>query len=244
MDPKKTILSLTIFSIASQILYEVYHRFAHPREKNKGRFIFFPDKGILQGNFAKDKNSNKTPIENSLLLNDASLNLISGATEYNKSVLATSTSLIHLVKLIDSAQQSLMVCVMVITCTQLADAIIRAKMRGVSVRVVADSTMVETNGCQFIKLRKSNILIRSMSCPGGLMHNKFAVIDANSFGSTNSDQYKSDTIKSSGGTAMSGSFNWTWTAVICNEENVYISSEADFVNPLAEKFEEIWGKLQ
>lgn len=242
---------MTIFgiaSIASEIIFRLYQRNAlDSREKKKGQFIFFPDKGILQGNFAQNGNSNNnTPIEKSLILNDTSINNISGATEYNKSILATSTSLIHLVKLIDSAQQSLMVCVMVITCTQLTDAIIRAKKRGVSVRLVADSTMVEASGCQLTKLRTSNILIRSMSCPGGLMHNKFAVIDARSFRSTESNGCNSgaNSSMSSRGTAMSGSFNWTWTAVICNEENVYISSDADFVNPLAEKFEEIWGKLQ
>lgn len=251
MDLKKAILSMSVFCIASEILYRLYQRVASSsrEKKNKGRFIFFPDKGILQGNYAQNGKTNNTPIEKSRLLYDMSLiNISSGkecnkrlsdGTEYNKSILATSTSLIHLVNLIDSAQQNLMVCVMVITCTQLADSIIRAKKRGVSVRVVADSTMVETNGCQLSKLRKSNILIRAMSCPGGLMHNKFAVIDAHYL---RSEFAKSS--KSSGGTAMSGSFNWTWTAVICNEENVYISSDADFVNPLAEKFEEIWEREQ
>ena len=114
---------------------------------------------------------------------------------------------------------------MAITCTHLADAIIRAKKRGVSVRIVVDSTMVETKGSQTPRLHQYNILTCSMSCPGGLMHNKFAVIDA--FESNSVSYIKS--AKSSRGTAMSGSFNWTWTGVLYNEENVYISSDADFV---------------
>ena len=58
------------------------------------------------------------------------------------------------------------------------------------------------------------------------MHNKFAVIDA--FESNSISYIK--LAKSSRGTAMSGSFNWTWTGVLYNEENIYISSDADFVN--------------
>ena len=107
----------------------------------------------------------------------------------------------------------------------MADAIIRGKKRGVSVHIVVDSTMVETKGIQIPRLRQYNILTCSMSCPGGLMHNKFAVIDA--FESNSVSYIKS--AKSSRGTAMSGSFNWTWTGVLYNEENVYISSDADFV---------------
>ena len=57
------------------------------------------------------------------------------------------------------------------------------------------------------------------------MHNKFAVIDA--FESNSVSYIKS--AKSSRGTAMSGSFNWTWTGVLYNKENIYISSDADFV---------------
>ena len=121
----------------------------------------------------------------------------------------------------------------------MADAIIRTKKRSVSVRIVVDSTMVETKGSQIPRLRQYNILTCSISCPGDLIHNTFAVIGA--FESNSVSYIKS--AKSSRGTAMSGSFNWTWTGVLYNEENVYISSDADFVNPLAYRFEKICNKV-
>ena len=127
----------------------------------------------------------------------------------NKSILANSTSLVHLIDIIDSAQQTLVVCVMAITCTHLADAILQAKKCGVSVRIVVDSTMVGTKGSQIPRLRQYNILTCSMSCPGGLMHNKFAVIDA--FESIFFFIYKVGKIK------QRDSYEWTWTGVLCND---------------------------
>ena len=59
-------------------------------------------------------------------------------------------------------------------------------------RIVVDSTMVDTKGSQLPRLRQYNILTCSMSCPGGLMHNKFAVVDAfksNSDSSMKLDKY-------------------------------------------------------
>lgn len=240
MGLSKPIVIIGICGIASEILYRLYIDYIkESSEKKTRRFIFFPDKGILDGNFAHNmNNSSKSAFVESLYLNDLLINN-TVATMCSKSILANSTSLIHLIDIIDSAQQTLVVCVMVITCTHLADAIIRAKKRGVSVRIVVDSTMVETKGSQLPRLRQYNILTCSMSCPGGLMHNKFAVVDA--FESNSDPSIK--LAKSSRGTAMSGSFNWTWTGVICNEENVYISSDVDFVNPLADRFEKIWKKL-
>jgi len=250
MSFTKAAVGITLFGIASEILYRWYKRIMLSPDKKNGRFIFFPDKGILQRNFDHDMNSNNTRIKKSLSFNESSINNNNGAEVCSKNILATSTSLIHLIDVIDSAQQTLVVCVMAITCTQLADAIIRAKKRGVNVRVVVDSTMVDIKGCQLLKLRSNHILTFSMSCPGGLMHNKFAVVDAhvapNSNSSKKLDGYNlgaKSLSKSSRGTAMSGSFNWTWTGVICNEENVYISSDAEFVNPLADRFENIWKKL-
>lgn len=52
------------------------------------------------------------------------------------------------------------------------------------------------------------------------MHHKFAVVD--------------------GRLLITGSLNWTLTAVQCNRENVIITEEAELVQPFIKEFERLW----
>lgn len=164
--------------------------------------LFFPDKNMPCRNFARDRcrrGKNCTYAHE-----DSALN--------------------RLVHYIDSAQKSLLVCVLTITCDevrcarckrglsrvldvhaplprrQISDAILRAhKREGVSVRVISDDGEAIRSGSDVVKLDKAGVPVLT-DRSGCHMHNKFVVID--------------------GSMVITGSFNWTKSAVVGNQENL------------------------
>ncbi|KAG7171127.1 uncharacterized protein LOC121863620 [Homarus americanus] len=91
--------------------------------------------------------------------------------------LRRSTSLIYMINVLDSAKRSLEVCLYILTCKDLVSAIVRAKLRGVRVRVLLGGTMEEYSTSSASILLKHNIMFR-FSNPALLMHHKFAIVDA------------------------------------------------------------------
>jgi hypothetical protein len=112
----------------------------------------------------------------------------------------------------------------------LAEALIAANRRGVKVRVLLDGSQDEQYHSQGRYLHESGVNVRvdrsHMLSPGdneGIMHNKFAVIDSN--------------------TVLTGSYNWTESAEVRNDENLLVITDAPY---LAEKyrhqFETLWTR--
>nr|XP_045593323.1 uncharacterized protein LOC123754996 isoform X1 [Procambarus clarkii] len=217
--------------------------------------------------------------------------------------LKRSTSLIHIINALESAKRSLSICIYVLTCKDLLDAVVRAKQRGVRVRVLLETEMASSSEVAIKVFHKHNILFRC-SKPALLMHHKFAVIDApeQQFTAASSDTYverkqklinseqcevdhnylkdrnhtgsivhsrlsnlwkKNETYKffsklfsqcktpavkapqnyTCDGVLLTGSFNWTWSAVISNNENVIITNHPQLVNKFAHEFENLWTNL-
>ncbi|KAK3870745.1 hypothetical protein Pcinc_024051 [Petrolisthes cinctipes] len=197
---------------------------------------------------------------------------------HNSVGIKNSTSLVRLVKVLDSARESIVVCLYCLSCKDLIDALVRAKKRGVHVRVLLDRNMC-TEVCQRTMdiLRENNIPARP-NHRSLMMHHKFAIVDApteNDYqpqeagtmdhkGNTISHQpanvwnlgfgnvfkfltelrhIKSrETVKKrNSGIMMTGSFNWTWSAVIKNHENVIITNHPMLVQQFIQEFEALWS---
>ncbi len=117
----------------------------------------------------------------------------------------------RLVELIDGAHQKIYAAIYMITDKQIAQALIRARKRGVAVQIIVDtSSMVGSYG-KGQQLKAGNIDLyvfggshHSFRQP--LMHNKFAIIDNK---------------------VWTGSFNWTKSANDRNQENVILTDNAD-----------------
>ena len=124
-----------------------------------------------------------------------------------------------IVRYIQTAQQTIDVCVFTITFYELARAVVDAHTRGVIVRVVTDNEQVLSAGSQVPFFRSEGIQVRHDDS-SFFMHHKFVIIDRR--------------------TLINGSFNWTRNAVTGNRENVMVIEGGDVTERYNEEFERLW----
>jgi phosphatidylserine/phosphatidylglycerophosphate/cardiolipin synthase-like enzyme len=138
----------------------------------------------------------------------------------------------HVLREIGSAKKELLVAVYAFTSDDLANALVQAKKKGVAVQIVIDRDFDLANPNskgKFFEAQKIPLRRISGAKPvggekdGGLMHQKFAVIDRN--------------------IVLAGSYNWTYAAESLNDENLLLFREA---GPLAEEYRraflQIWER--
>ena len=135
----------------------------------------------------------------------------------------------HILREIDIANKELLVAVYAFTNDELASALVQAKKRGVAVQVVVDREFDLANEsskgkffeAQKIPLRRvSGAKSKNQEKDAGLMHQKFAVIDRR--------------------IVFTGSYNWTRSADILNDENLLLFRDA---GPLAEEYRKAFFQL-
>ncbi|XP_068583458.1 mitochondrial cardiolipin hydrolase [Cebidichthys violaceus] len=129
------------------------------------------------------------------------------------------TSLSRLLHRILSTSSSLDLCVFAFSNVNLSRAVLALHARGVTVRVLTDKHYVAIPGSQIGVLRKAGICAR-YDASSVHMHHKFALVD--------------------GRLLVTGSLNWTQTAVQSNMENVLVTEEPDLVRPFIEEFHRLW----
>lgn len=120
---------------------------------------------------------------------------------------------------IGRAGKSIDIAMYTFTSREIAEELVRAKDRGVRVRVVLDK------GQETQTYSKSRYLIKrgfdvKYHAGSGIMHNKFAIID--------------------GAVLITGSFNWTPTADRKNEENLLLITDPGIIKKYQERFEYLW----
>ncbi|KAK9540057.1 hypothetical protein VZT92_002529 [Zoarces viviparus] len=129
------------------------------------------------------------------------------------------TSLSRLLRHILSASSSLDLCVFAFSNVNLSRAVLALHARGVTVRVLTDKDYVAITGSQIGVLRNDGICVRC-DANSVYMHHKFALVD--------------------GRLLVTGSLNWTRTAVQSNTENVVVTEEPDLVRPFVQEFNRLW----
>ncbi|WP_456396449.1 phospholipase D family nuclease [Desulfurobacterium sp.] len=126
-----------------------------------------------------------------------------------------------LVKEIDNAKHDIEAAIYSFTSRRIANAFIRASKRGVMVRIIIDKSTAKSRRCVAPLLEKAGISVKfKRGTGGGLMHNKFAVID--------------------GETLITGSFNWTVSAEKRNDENLIVIKGN---LPLAHRYRKVFDRL-
>lgn len=132
----------------------------------------------------------------------------------------------HILREIDGAKKELLVAVYAFTSDGLADALVRAKKRGVNVQVIIDREFDSRNqGSRGKFLEAQKIPVRRLSGgklsnperDAGLMHQKFAIVDRR--------------------VVFTGSYNWTHSADSVNDEHLLVFRDA---GPLAEEFRRVF----
>ncbi|RXG68746.1 Mitochondrial cardiolipin hydrolase [Armadillidium vulgare] len=154
-----------------KLLYEYFNKKTDKKDKDWfHKVIFFPDQGICNSRDSHSQNAKQSSqiLENECLFKDIRLpmNL--------RSNLDKSTALVYLLKFIKCSKKSLDLCLLIFTLSELQDAIIEAKRRGVTIRVIIDKTMSDCDGSCLPALQRENIPV--LRGPSSMMvHHKFAL---------------------------------------------------------------------
>lgn len=125
----------------------------------------------------------------------------------------------RLLGLLNNAKSKLDICVFTISDNRLADAIISAHKRGVTVRVITDNDKTEDRGNDTAYLMEQGVNVCMDDTPHH-MHHKFMVVD--------------------GTYLANGSFNWTRSATKYNQENILVTNQGELVQQFSAAFEDLW----
>lgn len=128
----------------------------------------------------------------------------------------------EIVDIIDKADSTVDIAMYSFTKREISWALVRAKERGIKIRVLLDRTQASNRNSKHNFLKNKGIDVRTM---GTTMHHKFAVID--------------DKI------LITGSYNWTANAEARNVENIlFIRNSPNLTSQYKEQFEELWERNQ
>ena len=125
----------------------------------------------------------------------------------------------ELISQIESAQTSIHCAVYIFTLEDVREAIIRAKERGLDVKLVLEKGETDSDYSQFINLEAANVDVRR-DANNYLMHNKYCVFD--------------------GKTVWTGSYNWSKSGSERNNENVVILEDSKIAAEYELDFERLY----
>jgi phosphatidylserine/phosphatidylglycerophosphate/cardiolipin synthase-like enzyme len=126
-----------------------------------------------------------------------------------------------LIRKIDSAKSSVFVAIYSLTLDGISDSLIRAKKRGVEVKVIFDSDQSKNDASDDERMGNEGISVAYRN-GSGYMHNKFTIIDLN--------------------IVATGSFNYSNNADTRNEENLVFIESSGLAESFKQNFDSIWAK--
>ncbi len=128
----------------------------------------------------------------------------------------------RLVELIEHTRSTLDICVFTFTHNRLAIAVKKALRRGVKVRLLTDIMKVDDRGSDVRELDAAGVNVRTDHSPTH-MHHKFAIIDDHLL--------------------LTGSFNWTRSAVEENQENILVTDDPLLLVAYSREFNRLWEQF-
>jgi len=126
----------------------------------------------------------------------------------------------QLIREIDSSQKSIYIAIYSFTHDGIADSVIRARNRGVEVKVIFDYDQSTNKSSDDERILAAGIPIARRN-GSGYMHNKFTVIDGNF--------------------VATGSFNYSQNADETNEENLVFIESKELASKFKADFDKIWN---
>ena len=124
-----------------------------------------------------------------------------------------------IIRLIDSAERYVYVAIYSFTLDNIGDALIRAKNRGVDVKVVIEKDQAGIQGSEYERLLNAGVDVRLDGNPY-LMHHKFMIVD--------------------GKIVVTGSYNWSYSAEERNDENLVVILSPSIAKLYEDEFNRIW----
>jgi cardiolipin hydrolase len=132
------------------------------------------------------------------------------------------TSLVRFIHFLRCTKSSIDICVFTITCNDIANEILALHNRKIKVRIITDTQQSTSTGSDIEKFRRAGIKVKEDHTQHH-MHHKFAVIDNK--------------------IVMTGSFNWTRSAVLNNKENVVCTDVKPVVVAFRNEFAQLWSQF-
>jgi mitochondrial cardiolipin hydrolase len=123
---------------------------------------------------------------------------------------------------LSTAKSSLKICVFTISDDMIAQAIVAAHKRGVTIQLLTDNDKLFDVGSDIMQLSREGIDIK-VDNTANHMHHKFLIAD--------------DT------TLLTGSYNWTRSAEKFNQENIIVTNESGLVRSFLNEFDRLWGSM-
>jgi phosphatidylserine/phosphatidylglycerophosphate/cardiolipin synthase-like enzyme len=120
---------------------------------------------------------------------------------------------------IKNAHHTIDICVFTISDDLISDAILQAHDRGISIRIITDDEKAEDRGSDIHYLEKKGLPVRMDQGPE-FMHHKFAIFDSSKL--------------------INGSFNWTRSASMKNEENITVLYDKYLLRSFEKRFNVLW----
>ena len=129
----------------------------------------------------------------------------------------------RIIDLIRQARRSIDICVFTITHDQIASAIEQAHHRSIAIRIITDHGKSLDVGSDIERMAREGVNIR-LETTDHHMHHKFAIFD--------------------GTTLVNGSYNWTRSAAIYNQENILITNDPSLVKDFSREFTKLWNQFR
>ncbi|MEN8118871.1 MAG: phospholipase D-like domain-containing protein [Bacteroidota bacterium] len=125
-------------------------------------------------------------------------------------------------KFLDTAKDTIQICVFTISDDSISRKIIECYERGVKIRIITDNDKQYDRGSDISYLAQKGIEIK-VDLTRHHMHHKFAVVDNSAI--------------------LTGSYNWTRSAEKYNHENLIITQNANFIRIFKNEFEHLWKQM-
>ncbi len=125
----------------------------------------------------------------------------------------------HICQLLDEASSTVDVCVFTITNDSITRAVMRAHRRGLAVRIITDDEKSWDRGSDIWEMASDGVAVR-LDNSKEHMHHKFAIFDRLLL--------------------VTGSYNWTRSASLRNQENIVVTDERRLVPSFLSEFERLW----
>ncbi|PIS46693.1 MAG: hypothetical protein COT17_07300 [Elusimicrobia bacterium CG08_land_8_20_14_0_20_51_18] len=129
-----------------------------------------------------------------------------------------------ILKAVEKSKKSIKVSVFSFYDTEIFEALLAAKKRGVGIQVVVDRVQASQSEVTALMIKNKFDFRWSGGYNGGVMHNKLGIFD--------------DAL------LITGSFNWSNTAEVYNFENAFITDHKSYLRGFGEQFADIYAKAR
>lgn len=125
--------------------------------------------------------------------------------------------------MISRARNQIDICVFTITDDRITDRLCDAHQRRVKIRVITDDEKALDAGSDISRLKRHGIKVRTDQTRDH-MHHKYAIFDDVRL--------------------LTGSYNWTRSASLYNEENFVITDDRRLIHQFEQHFEQLWKNFE